>query len=263
MEEEVKRKLAKMLLKGVQAFCRIDKAKQLFAKDKSFVDCCTLFQAIDSEGEGSINEQALVRFCQEMRQPFTKPQVAYIFKMFPKQSPEKLVMDEFTSIVYPGAAASSLKGSSNSSEKSVSGSSKAAAKIDFCLFLKVFFNEHNEMDQTIKQVQSAPLEMAQLFALLQPNRNSYVDSKQLLDFVRDYAELSSLPSPQARETSRCSASCSVRLEALPCRSSPTSSPGRGGPSLPPSLSPPRTSKPPKAARTTASGSLRAHPKRSG
>jgi hypothetical protein len=178
-----------MLLKGVQAYCRIDKAKLVLCKDKSFVDCCTLFQSIDAEGQGFITEQTLLRFCQEMRQTFTKSQTAYIFKMFPKASPEKVLMDEFTSMIYPELA-SSPKSSPSGSEKSDSCCSKTAAKIDFCLFLKAFYNEHFEMDQAIKQMQSAPLDMPQLFALLQPNQDRFVEARQVVEFVREYAELS-------------------------------------------------------------------------
>ena len=64
-----------------------------------------------------------------------------------------------------------------------------AAKIDLCLFLKVFLQEHHEMDQAIRQVQGSPQSLEQLFALLGPDEQRRVAAPQLVEFVRGFAEL--------------------------------------------------------------------------
>ena len=194
MEEIERRKVVRMFLKGIQAYSRIDRAKQVLCKDKDYSDCCLLHSSIDEKEEGFITYESLLKFCKDMRQTFTETQVRYIFRMINRSGNGKILQDEFASTIYPDQNSSSPKSSRTQSFKSSDKSANTSAKVDFCIFLKTFYQEHFEMDQAIKPFQNSQFTVEQLFRLIGKEEmdSDCFDSEYVLQFIRSYTDLGNL-----------------------------------------------------------------------
>ena len=68
----------------------------------------------------------------------------------------------------------------------------ATLKVELCMFLKTFYEQHLELDKSLRFLHTTRFTTLQLFNLIDPNQKGFVTSNELLDFIGGYTELSRL-----------------------------------------------------------------------
>lgn len=194
MESNELRKIVKMFIKGIQAFAKIFHSKKELSKYKPKFDSYELYKNLDQEEKGYFDEEDLSDFLTRMGQKFTSPQVGYIFRIFNKSKSGRVSFEEFIQTVYcDELSEDQLCIFDQSAYKyRFHKPGEKVSKIDLCMFFKTFYEEHLELDLTIRALQDSPLSIMELFKLLNPTKSSVVSLEELILLLNDYFDMGSL-----------------------------------------------------------------------
>jgi Ca2+-binding EF-hand superfamily protein len=184
MEELDKRRLAKMYLKGVEAFKSLDSARtELLAQPHFNPD--KIFEELDKTGKGYFDEEDLVRFVHECGMTFNRNQIAQLFSILDKKNQGLVRKSDFDSSL--GLCGDIQANSKRSTDPK--GYGQGFGKLALSEYWKKLNFEHGELKEAVRGAQTARIGSQGLFSLIDKDGRGYFSAEEVGSLAREYMDL--------------------------------------------------------------------------